>query len=93
MSRAADRSDGPRAMIHRRILDVAAEMPKAPLEAIGEEVRVLDRLLDRRSLLSVEAVLDRREQVVDDGVGVRLATVDGVDPFVEPAPGPDLALD
>ena len=46
MSRAADRSDGPRVMIHRRILDVAAEMPEAPLEAIAEEVRVLDRLLD-----------------------------------------------
>lgn len=38
MSRVEDRSNKPRAMIHRRILDVANNMPDASLKEIANEV-------------------------------------------------------
>jgi septal ring-binding cell division protein DamX len=51
MSRADGRSTGPRAVIHKRILDVAAANPDGSLEAIASEVAaatpdLVDRVLD-----------------------------------------------
>ncbi|PSQ29484.1 hypothetical protein BRD06_02825 [Halobacteriales archaeon QS_9_67_15] len=51
MSRADRSREKPRAMIHRRILDVAASDPEASLAAIADEVSgastdLVDRVLD-----------------------------------------------
>ena len=51
MSRADNRDTRPRAMVHRRILDVAASRPDATLSAIAGEVSgaspsLVERVLD-----------------------------------------------
>lgn len=52
MSQARDTSDVPRAIIHKRILEVATSRPRASMEAIAEDV-------PGASLDLVEKVLDR----------------------------------
>jgi len=67
MSRADRSGDQPRAMIHRRILDVAASEPDASLAAIADEVSgasadLVERVLDEYGDPGSEADTDEQDE-------------------------------